>query len=464
MGELYHQMTLMEWVKSKDRIRKMIRQAKASFVVIGYELRKIEESRAYEMDGYESLAEFAKEEFDFKPDMTSRLIAVNRAFSEGGYSDILVESAEGFSFSKLVEMKDLEPEDLELIRPQTPREAIRELKRFNASGEAFGMNPPEGTEEAAGQIGEKPEGNPERTARNAEQEAEKAEQEAEKPKPAEDSTEQAEEHPEVEEGDLKAAAVDGKEPVSPHAGWIKAFFEKYPETAKDLKETDFSTDRQEEMIDRMVPSGDRTFIHKTVFALLSTGGIRIKQLGKGNSEMSWEEFFDIAEQIIRNMAEKEEESGNERGSDTKGDGSGVPENTGKHHERDKSGVREGRNGLKSGKKRENTEAEPHSGPCSGGQTEGGEPGGETEDAEGIAPAQIEEAEPVKGTVETAEETERADKTESLKADATRLSGELAGMIGTGDYIRAKAVLLQLGAVINKLLESIQIAKEKEYDL
>ena len=46
MEELYHQMTLMEWVSSKNRIRKMIRQAKASFVVIGYELRKIEESRA----------------------------------------------------------------------------------------------------------------------------------------------------------------------------------------------------------------------------------------------------------------------------------------------------------------------------------------------------------------------------------------------------------------------------------
>ena len=148
----FHQMSLDEWLESKNRIRKMIHTAKTAFVVIGYELRKIEESKAYELDGYSSLAEFAEAEFGFGKTMTSRLIAVNRAFSEGGYSDILVAEAEDFSFSQLVEMKDLSAEDLSLIRPETPREAIRDLKRFNAEAEEiqesaeetpFSMNPPE---------------------------------------------------------------------------------------------------------------------------------------------------------------------------------------------------------------------------------------------------------------------------------------------------------------------------------
>ena len=63
MNELYHQMTLDEWVASKKRIREMIRTAKTAFIVIGYELRKIDEAEAYKMDGYTSLADFAKGEY-----------------------------------------------------------------------------------------------------------------------------------------------------------------------------------------------------------------------------------------------------------------------------------------------------------------------------------------------------------------------------------------------------------------
>ena len=132
MNELYHQMTLDEWAASKKRIHEMVRTAKAAFIVIGYELRKIEQSEAYKMDGYATLAEFAKAEYGFEKTMTSRLIDVNRTFSEGGFSDVLIEDAQGFTFSKLVEMKDLPPEDLQLITPGTKRDDIRELKRFEA--------------------------------------------------------------------------------------------------------------------------------------------------------------------------------------------------------------------------------------------------------------------------------------------------------------------------------------------
>ena len=143
MNELYHQMTLDEWVASKKRIREMIRTAKTAFIVIGYELRKIDEAEAYKMDGYTSLADFAKGEYGFEKTMTSRLVEVNKAFSEGGYSDILIEDAEGFSFSKLIEMKDLDKEDLQLLRPEVKREDIRELKKFEAEA-------PDGREGAEG--------------------------------------------------------------------------------------------------------------------------------------------------------------------------------------------------------------------------------------------------------------------------------------------------------------------------
>lgn len=145
MNELYHQMTLDEWAASKNRIREMIRKAKTAFIVIGYELRKIEEAEAYRLDGYDSLADFAKTEYGFEKTMTSRLIEVNKAFSEGGFSDILIEDAEGFTFTKLVEMKDIPREDLQLLRPDTKRDDIRELKRFESEQPEEGA--PEGVDE-----------------------------------------------------------------------------------------------------------------------------------------------------------------------------------------------------------------------------------------------------------------------------------------------------------------------------
>lgn len=138
MNELYHQMTLDEWAASKNRIREMIRKAKTAFIVIGYELRKIDEAEAYRLDGYNSLAEFAKGEYGFEKTMTSRLVEVNKAFSEGGFSDILIEDAEGFTFTKLVEMKDLQTEDLQVVRPETKREDIRDLKAFEKSAPEAG--------------------------------------------------------------------------------------------------------------------------------------------------------------------------------------------------------------------------------------------------------------------------------------------------------------------------------------
>lgn len=58
----YTQMTLTEWVDMKQKLRQELLGVKQSFVRIGYVLRKIDDQKLYEQDGYKSVAEFAKAE------------------------------------------------------------------------------------------------------------------------------------------------------------------------------------------------------------------------------------------------------------------------------------------------------------------------------------------------------------------------------------------------------------------
>lgn len=127
---MYYQMTLNDWMAMKDSLRDDLRGVTQSFVRIGYKLRKIEEQKLYEQDGYKSLADFAKAEYGLSQSTTSRFMAINAKYSIGGYGETLRPEFEELGSSKLSEMLTLPDHDLEMITPETPREAIRELKNF----------------------------------------------------------------------------------------------------------------------------------------------------------------------------------------------------------------------------------------------------------------------------------------------------------------------------------------------
>lgn len=127
----YIQMTLDDWVQMKQKLKQELLGVKQSFVRIGYALRKIEDGKLYEQDGYKSIAEFAKAEYGLEPSTTSRFININREFSVDGYSEHLRPEFEDLGRSQLEEMLKLPNPDREMIRPEASREDIRELKRFN---------------------------------------------------------------------------------------------------------------------------------------------------------------------------------------------------------------------------------------------------------------------------------------------------------------------------------------------
>lgn len=138
--EEYTQMTLTEWVDMKQKLRQELLGVKQSFVRIGYALRKIDDQRLYEQDGYKSIAEFAKAEYGLENSTVSRFMSINREYSIDGYSERLRPEYLELGRSQLEEMLKLPDSDRQMIRQETPRDDIRELKRFNkeepAAGEA----------------------------------------------------------------------------------------------------------------------------------------------------------------------------------------------------------------------------------------------------------------------------------------------------------------------------------------
>lgn len=127
----YVQMTLDDWLQMKQKLRQELLGVKQSFVRIGYALRKIEDRRLYEQDGYKSIAEFAKAEYGLEPSTVSRFMSINREYSVDGYSQTLRPEFTDLGRSQLEEMLKLPESDRQMIQPETSREDIRELKRFN---------------------------------------------------------------------------------------------------------------------------------------------------------------------------------------------------------------------------------------------------------------------------------------------------------------------------------------------
>ena len=135
----YVQMTLDDWVQMKQKLKQELLGVKQSFVRIGYALRQIDDQKLYEQDGYKSIAEFAQVEYGLWPSTTSRFMSINREYSIDGYSEQLRPEYAELGRSQLEEMLKLPDTDRQMIQPETSREDIRELKRFNKTEPAAGV-------------------------------------------------------------------------------------------------------------------------------------------------------------------------------------------------------------------------------------------------------------------------------------------------------------------------------------
>lgn len=128
-------LTLPELEQEEKQIRENLGGIVRNFVKTGWHLSRIDRSGAYKLKGYYSVTEYARETFGMAPDGVSRFIHVYEKYSIQGDTPELREEYRDFNFSQLTEMLQLPEEDHTMIRPETKREDIRALKKFNKQSE-----------------------------------------------------------------------------------------------------------------------------------------------------------------------------------------------------------------------------------------------------------------------------------------------------------------------------------------
>ena len=128
-------LTLLELEQEEKQIRENLGGIVRNFVKTGWHLSRIDRSGAYKLKGYHSVTEYARETFGMAPDGVSRFIHVYEKYSIQGDSPELREEYRDFNFSQLTEMLQLPEDDHAMIRPETKREDIRDLKKFNKQSE-----------------------------------------------------------------------------------------------------------------------------------------------------------------------------------------------------------------------------------------------------------------------------------------------------------------------------------------
>lgn len=121
------QITIQDWLIWKEDIRNRLKETAENFVVIGYRLKQIRDSRMFEKE-YQSLEDFAYHEYGLSKSVVYRFIKINNRFSKDGNSMELKEEYKGYKYSNLQEMLSLTEEEEEQITPDMTVKEIRKIK------------------------------------------------------------------------------------------------------------------------------------------------------------------------------------------------------------------------------------------------------------------------------------------------------------------------------------------------
>ena len=129
MDELSKWYENMTYEEAKSILREKMDNLKMSFIAAGYYLKYIRDHEQFREDGYESIWEFAEDNYGIKKSTASRWMAMNDKFSQGGNSPILAEEYRGFEKSQLQEMLYLDDKQIETVTPDMTVKEIREVRK-----------------------------------------------------------------------------------------------------------------------------------------------------------------------------------------------------------------------------------------------------------------------------------------------------------------------------------------------
>ncbi|MCF2705456.1 hypothetical protein I6E91_26305 [Enterocloster clostridioformis] len=129
MDEILKSGTFASYETYKEAFDAEVRRTELGFVRIGYMLRVAKDTDILKESGYDTMEEFAWNEYRLDKSQTSRFIKINQRFSVDGYSDQLQERFRGFGVAKLGEMLTLPAEVIEILSPKLSRSDIQDIKR-----------------------------------------------------------------------------------------------------------------------------------------------------------------------------------------------------------------------------------------------------------------------------------------------------------------------------------------------
>ena len=129
MDELSRWYENMTYDEAKRILREKLDYMKKNFIAAGYYMKYIRDNELFRQDGYESIWEFAEDNYGIRKSTASRWMAMNDKFSQGGNSPILSEEYRDFEKSQLQEMLYLDDKQMETVTPKMTVKEIREVRK-----------------------------------------------------------------------------------------------------------------------------------------------------------------------------------------------------------------------------------------------------------------------------------------------------------------------------------------------
>lgn len=129
MDELSRWYENLNYQEAKDILREKLENMKMNFIAAGYYMKYIRDNELFREDGYESIWEFAEDNYGIKKSTASRWMAMNDKFSQGGNSPILADEYRGFEKSQLQEMLYLDDKQIETVTTDMTVKEIREVRK-----------------------------------------------------------------------------------------------------------------------------------------------------------------------------------------------------------------------------------------------------------------------------------------------------------------------------------------------
>lgn len=129
MNELYKWYEHVTYQEAKNILQKKMNVMKKNFIAVGYYMKYIRDNELFREDRYESIWEFAEDNYGIRKSTASRWMSMNDRFSLGGNSPILADEFKGFEKSQLQEMLYLDDKQIETVTPDMTVKEIREVRK-----------------------------------------------------------------------------------------------------------------------------------------------------------------------------------------------------------------------------------------------------------------------------------------------------------------------------------------------